>query len=96
MTRSFFESLYKESAIKIPRSAFHNQYFNFYWEDDNEPIYFPSTLFMFNRTKNIQNAIVVNPNEELVYARNCDSIILSSDTEDPFGVLNTIRGISKL
>ena len=49
-----YESLYRESTIKLPGSAFHNQHLNFYLEYVTEPIFFPSTLFMFDKMKNMQ------------------------------------------
>ena len=91
-----FQSLYKESAIKLPASAFHNQHLNFYLECDTESIYLPSTLFMFDRTKTMQHATIRSSSEELVKNKTPDSVIISSGSDDTDGLLNTIQTISKL
>ena len=91
-----FQSLYRESAIKLPGSAFHNQHLNFYLEYDTEPIYLPSTLFMFDKTKNMQHATIRSSSEELVKNKTPDSVIISSGSDDTHGLLNTIQAISKL
>ena len=88
-----FQSLYRESAIRTPGSAFHNQHLNFYLEDDTEPIYLPSILFMFDRTKNMQNVTIRSSSEELVKNKTSDSIIISSGSDDTHGLLNTIQTI---
>ena len=51
----FFQSLYKESSIKLQGTAFHNQHINCYFERDPSPVYLPSKLFLFhNMRKNIE------------------------------------------
>ena len=91
-----YQSLYRESSTVIPGSAFHNQHLNYYPEDDSEPIYFPSTLFIFDRAKNIEYATIGNSSEDLIKRKSVDSIILSTRSENTESLLTTIRRISKL
>ena len=54
---SLFESLYQESAVPLPGSAFHNQHINYYshYIDDSRkrprdttPVFTPSKLYIFS------------------------------------------------
>ena len=92
----FFESLYKESKIRLPGTAFRIQHFNYYFEDDAEPIYLPSKMFLFQTTKRLRQANTFFLGEEIFNRATVDSIICSNQTEDDEGLLNTIRRISKL
>ena len=91
-----FESLCRESTTEIPGSAFHNQYFNYYFDDDAEPIYFPSTLFIFDRTKNMEFATIGSSSKKLVKSQIIDSVVLSTRSDNTKSLLDTIRRISKL
>ena len=92
----FMRLLYRESAIKLPGTAYHNQHLNFSLEGDAEPIYLPSKVFGFQSRKSEGYAITVCQSEDIVNSKPVDSIVLTNQRGSTEGLLNAIRRISKL
>ena len=94
----FFQSLYKESTIELPGTAYHNQYINCYFEGDASPVYLPSRLFLFhNMNKSIECFAIPENRNENVRIQVTDSIfVCSQSNEEASGSFNQIRRISQL
>ena len=66
-------------------------------EDATEAIYLPSILFMFNRTRKVQNAVICNEgSEELVKNKVLDGVIIYNQSDDSEGLLKAIQRIGKM
>ena len=94
----FFQSLYKESTIELPGTAYHNQYINCYFEGDASPVYLPSRLFLFhNMNKSIGCFAIQENGNENVKIQVTDSIfVCSQSNEEASSSFNQIRRISQL
>ena len=94
----FFQSLYKESTIVLPGTAFHNEHINCYFEGDASPVYLPSRIFLFyNMKKNIEWFAIPENRNENVKIQVTDSIFVCSQSdEEASGSFNQIRRISQL
>ena len=94
----FFQSLYKESTIVLPGTAFHNEHINCYFEGDASPVYLPSRIFLFyNMKKNIEWFAIPENRNENVKIQVTDSIFVCSQSdEEASGSFNQIRRVSQL
>ena len=93
---SFFESLYKESAVRLPGSALHNQHVNIYHGNCVSSPFLPSKSFEFQGI-----STEVHYTEELLEVREedrPDAIIIGSFTEDTStrSLLKLIGEVSQL
>ena len=94
----FFQSLYKESTVGLPGTAFHNQHMNFYFDGDVSPIYLPSRLFQFyNLVEDIECFVKPSAGKENVKCEVTDSIVLWNQSKEAgTNLCNQIRRISQL
>ena len=94
----FFQSLYKESTIELPGTAYHNQYINCYFEGDASPVYLPSRLFLFHNMNKSTGCFAIPENRnENVKTQVTDSIFVCSQSNgEASGSFNQIRRISQL
>ena len=93
---SFFESLYKESAVRLPGSALHNQHINIYHGNVTSPPFLPSkSLEIQGISADIQCTVApLEVREEDLP----DTIIIASFTEDTStrSLLKLIGEVSQL
>ena len=92
---SLFESIYKESVMRLPGSALHNQHVNIYHGDDATPLFLPSESFEFQQIE-VDIRCTLIPSE--VIDGDLNSVIIASFTNDASSrrLLNTIGEISQL
>ena len=91
------KSIYKESTIKLPGTALHNQHINYYYADNLPPMFFPSKIFSFH---GIENGFTLMPrsDDEVIPGELPDSLIIATENQEAAAnsVLNAIRRISQL
>ena len=92
------ETLYKESAIKLPGTALHNQHINFYSGSDVSPAYLPSKQFVFCSPKPNTAFTILHPKTKHFQREGPDSVIISTGVDNALAnsLLNTVREISQL
>ena len=95
---SFFESLYKESTVRLPGSALHNQHANIYHGDVSSPPFLPSKSFEFQGISADLQYTGDPIEEELREEDVPDSTIIGSFTDDTSAIslLTLIGEVSQL
>ena len=92
---SLFDSLYNESTVKLPGSAQHNRYINYYNHNHNHDttkVYTPSRYYKFIKMK---EAVELNIGSETVIPECCIVIIIVPDENVTNSLLTTCFKISE-